>query len=91
VRFEWDEAKAITNLEKHGVSFFEASEVFEDEFMQYAYDEDHSDDEPRFLAMGETKRQRLLLVSHTVRDESIQIISARDMTANERRTFEEGE
>jgi uncharacterized DUF497 family protein len=37
------------------------------------------------------KRQRLFLVSHTVRDESIRIISARDMTANERRAFEEGE
>ena len=91
MRFEWDESKATANLEKHNVSFYEATEVFADELMQYAYDEDHSEEEPRFLAMGETKHQRLLIVSHTVRGDTIRIISAREMTPRERRDFEEGE
>ena len=54
-QFEWDNAKAIANLEKHGVSFREASEIFDDGFMQLMYDDDHSDSEERFIAIGMSK------------------------------------
>ena len=87
--FEWDETKAASNHAKHGVSFIEATDVFDDPLMQLVYDDDHSDDEDRFLALGETRTGRLLVVAHVIREEQIRLISARDATARERRDYEE--
>jgi uncharacterized DUF497 family protein len=87
--FEWDEAKAASNLEKHGVSFVEATDVFNDPFMQLIYDDAHSDDEDRFLAVGETRAGDLLVVAHVLREDRIRLISARDATGKERREYEE--
>ena len=50
--YEWDEAKARGNLEKHGVSFEEASSVFADPLYIDFYDPEHSDEEQRFLNIG---------------------------------------
>ena len=89
-QFEWDNAKAIANLEKHGVSFREASEIFDDEFMQLMYDDDHSESEERFIAIGMSKTWKLLIVVHTIRNDRFRLISARNATNSERRTYETG-
>jgi len=90
VDYEWDQEKATSNLEKHGVSFNEAASVFGDPLYIDFYDPDHSIDEHRYLIMGQSSAGRLLIVSYTERDEVVRLISAREMTASERRAFEEG-
>ncbi len=62
VEFEWDENKAVVNLTKHGVSFGEAKTVFDDPLYVDFYDPDHSDDEHRYVIIGQSKRDRLLIV-----------------------------
>lgn len=87
--FEWDEEKALTNVEKHGVSFDEASTVFADDFSLTIYDERHSTYEDRYIDIGTSIYNRLLVVVYTERTERIRIISARLATANERRQYEQ--
>lgn len=65
IEFEWDPAKAKSNLAKHGISFNEAMGVFEDPLALTIADEDHSGEEERWITLGETKRGRLLLAVHT--------------------------
>ena len=86
MRFEWDDAKARTNLRKHGVDFDEAATVFRDDGARLIPDPEHSDDEPRFVLLGLSERLRLLVVVHAYReaDSSIRIISARKATPRER-------
>ena len=88
--YDWDQAKAASNLEKHEVSFDEAATVFDDPLYIDFYDPDHSIEEHRYLIMGQSTAGRLLIVSYTERDEVIRLISAREMTASERRAYEEG-
>lgn len=92
VQFEWDEAKNKANQKKHHVSFEEAQTVFFDPTTKVAPDPDHSLDEHRFLAVGYSEMNRLLLVVHCFReeDEVIRIISARKLTRSEKKDFEEG-
>jgi len=87
--FEWDPNKAEINLRKHGVSFAEAGTVFGDELAITVPDPDHSDDENRYITVGWSNRRSLLIVSHTDRDDKIRIISARELTPRERKTYEE--
>lgn len=89
VSVEWDPAKARTNLKKHGVSFQEASSVFDDLLFITFLDMEHSLDEERYITLGLSQRNRLLLVAHTDREEAIRIISARKATRNERKFYEE--
>ncbi|NJK45091.1 MAG: BrnT family toxin [Pleurocapsa sp. SU_196_0] len=89
MEFEWDEEKAQVNKGKHEVRFEEAIEVFEDEFAAVIVDEDHSDDEDRYIILGQSKRGRLLVVVHTYREPNIRLISARAATKHERRDYEE--
>ena len=88
---EWDPVKARTNLKKHGVSFEEASTVFDDPLFITFLDVEHSLDEERYITLGLSQRNRLLLVAHTDREGAIRIISARKATKNERRFYEEAE
>lgn len=88
MRFEWNENKALSNLSKHGVSFEEAKTVFDDPFYVDFYDPDHSEDEERYLIVGESSRGRLLIVSYTERGNSIRLISAREVTRTEREAYE---
>lgn len=92
VKFEWDPAKASENYKKHGIGFGEASTVFFDEHTRVAADPEHSHKEDRFLAVGFSAKQRLLIVVHCYReaDEVIRIISARKLNKSERKQFEEG-
>ena len=84
-RFIWDEEKQKTNIEKHGVTFGEASTVFDDDDALYFVDPAHSQDEDRFIILGYSERARMLLVCHCYRngDSLIRIISARKATNKE--------
>ena len=86
--FEWDERKAIANETKHRVSFEEATTVFGDPLSVTVTDPLHSEDEERFVIVGESSRGRLLVVVHTIRMLHVRVISARKATAHERRTYE---
>ena len=85
IKFDWDPAKASSNLRKHGVSFEEAQSVFYDELAVQFYDEPHSSDEERFLMLGMSSGAHLLLVCHCERDSGgvVRIISARKATKQE--------
>jgi uncharacterized DUF497 family protein len=91
IRFEWDARKAAANLRKHGVSFEEARTVFLDENALLRPDEDHSDDEDRFLLLGLGARLRTLVVCHCYRqkDEVIRLISARKANSDERQQYDD--
>ena len=90
LRFEWDKNKAQTNLKKHGVSFDEAVTVFDDPLAYIFYDEDHSDDEAREIVIGQSKRDRLLMVCFVERVvDVVRIISARLATKKECEDYEE--
>ena len=88
MEFEWDTPKAAGNRNKHGVSFDEASDVFADAPI-IAFDDDHSADEERFIAVGVSTRNRVLVVSHTYRDGRVRIISARAATKKEQQSYGE--
>ena len=86
--FEWDETKAFSNKKKHGVSFIEASEVFNDEYSSCVHDPDHSYGEERYLLFGVSSTGNHLVVSFVETPETIRIISARRMTRQERKAYE---
>ena len=86
--FEWDAAKAIVNARKHGVTFEEASTVFGDPLAMLMPDPEHSDDEQRYLLLGMSPRQQLLVVAFLERPPRTRIISARRATHRERRRYE---
>ena len=89
MKFEWDPRKAKRNLAKHRVSFEEATTVFLDPLSATGDDPDHSAEENRSITVGVSSSGRLLTVSHTDRDDSIRIISARRSTKEEREIYEE--
>ena len=89
-RFEWNEDKARSNIVKHGVSFDEATTVFDDSLARIFDDELHSTDEKREIIIGHSINNRLLVVCFAVRpDERIRIISARLRTPREQKAYEE--
>lgn len=90
MHFEWNPIKAKKNLDKHGVSFEEASSVFYDPLAVTGADPDHSKGEERSVTFGMSSSSRLLVVAHTERGDAIRIISARIATSRERRIYEEG-
>ena len=91
LRFEWDERKAAANRRKHGVSLEEARTVFFDENALLRSDEEHSDEEDRFVLLGLSAQLRALVVCHCYReqDEVIRIISARKANSFERGQYED--
>ena len=88
MEFEWDRDKAAQNLEKHQVSFDEAVTVFHDPLAATFDDPDHSAGEQRFITIGYSSPNRLIVVAHTERGESIRIINARLATSQERKRHE---
>ena len=87
--FVWDPQKGRRNLAKHGVSFDDAVTVFEDDLFLVFADPDHSAEEDRFIIMGRTKRNHLLVVSYTEISETIRLISARKATRSEKKFYAE--
>lgn len=92
VDFEWDENKNNANYEKHGVWFEEAAQVFKDPNIRFFFDDDHSRDEDRYIAIGFSGDGKILVVAHCYREASevLRIISARKATAKERKFYEKG-
>ena len=98
IRFEWDPAKAASNLQKHGVSFEIAIRAFGDPFALTDQDRIETG-EQRWQTLGLVEGHLLLLVAHTVREEAegglpvqvLRIISARRADRKERRRYEEEE
>ena len=87
--FEWDSRKAASNLNKHGVSFNEATTVFGDPLSLLMDDPKHSEDEQRFLVMGLSAQYRLLVVAFAERPPHTRIISARLAARYERNQYEQ--
>ena len=88
MEFEWNPEKAEENLRNHGAAFAEAQTVFGDPLEVTIADPDHSDGEFRFLSLGKSAADRLLVVSYTERGSRVRIISAREATPKERREYE---
>jgi uncharacterized DUF497 family protein len=89
MNFEWDTRKAESNLHKYTVSFGEAVTIFNDELSITISDPDHSIEEDGYITIGLSNRSRLIMVSHTDRNDRIRIISARELTQAERKAYEE--
>jgi len=89
LQFEWDPEKARSNVQKHGVTFDEASTAFRDPLSATIPDPLHSEDEDRFVLIGYSHRERLLVIVHTYRSHRIRLISARPATKRERRRHED--
>mgnify|MGYP002082968765 CR=1 FL=1 len=90
MKFAWDPIKAASNLRKHAVSFEEAATVFGDPLSETFDDPDHSVGERRFVIVGRSKNDRLLLISHSDDGQTVSIISARELTRSETKLYEEG-
>ncbi len=92
MRFEWDANKNQRNARKHGVSFEEAREVFDDPLHIALLDERFTYFQERWIAIGATKRRRLVVAANLYfdddGDEVVRIISAREATSNERKQYE---
>jgi len=93
MRFEWDPVKDSKNQQKHGISFSDAREVFDDPLHLSILDERYSYFEERWISVGQTKKSQILVVANLFFDsngeEVIRIISAREATSNERKQYEE--
>ena len=88
--FEWDEVKARENLKRHKVPFDEGKTIFNDPFLLTYPDIDSSEAEERYINIGLSAKNRVLVLIHTERQSKIRIISCRKATARERRHYEEG-
>lgn len=87
--FEWDSSKAESNARKHGVTFEEAKTVFFDDRALVIPDPDHSENEDRFIIMGESGQSRMLVVVHFFRRSGtvIRLISARRAGSKEQKPY----
>ena len=86
MNIEFDPAKAASNLTKHGVSFEEAKTVLLDPQSLVREDED-AQDEQRWVMVGMSAAGRLLVVVHTMRGETVRLISARKATTKEANSY----
>lgn len=92
MKFEWDEKKAKANLKKHKIPFEEATTVFNDPLSITIDDPDHSGKlERRYVDIGFSSKDRILVVNYTERREKIRIISCRKASFSERKAYEEKE
>jgi uncharacterized DUF497 family protein len=90
MKFEWDPDKAAANEKKHGVTFHEAATVFGDPLAITFADPSHSVKEQRYITYGLSMFHRLLVVSHTDRENRMRIISTRLMNRKEIKIYEKG-
>lgn len=92
--FEWDPSKAQSNIEKHGITFEEAAEVFLDALHVSIFDDEHSRHEERWITIGKTSKGQLIVVIHTFEEQNdqnatLRVISARKATKHEQQQYEE--
>ena len=88
--FEWDAAKAKTNVRSHGVRFEESRAVFDGPYAITIADDEADPSEERFVSIGMGALGRVLIVVYTYRDDNIRTISARVAVARERAEYEAG-
>ena len=92
MRYEWDQNKNFANQKKHGISFDEAIEVFDDPLHVSVLDEKYSYFEERWITVGSTKNISIVVVVNLFfsdeGEEVIRVISAREATSNERKNYE---
>jgi len=93
-RHAWDAAKAASNLRKHGVRFELATSVLDDPHALSRYDDEHSENEERWVTLGRAENGALLIVVHTFEELNphearVRMISAREATPHERRQYED--
>lgn len=88
LEFEWDRKNAAANLRKNGVTFEEARTAFADPLSLTIPDPEHSYREYRYFLLGMAVSGRILVVSHTYRNQRIRIINARIATLTERKNYE---
>jgi uncharacterized DUF497 family protein len=93
--FEWDPNKAKSNLAKHKISFENATTIFKDVNAISIFDEEHSDNEDRWITIGIDTKTRTIVVIHTFitidkNNCNIRIVSARKATKNEQKFYKEG-
>jgi uncharacterized DUF497 family protein len=91
--FIWNSQKYQINYQKHNIAFEEAASVIIDPYTEYYVDDEHLDDEDRFIAIGYSGKLRLLVVCHCLRDDdsTFRLISARKATNAERESYENGD
>jgi uncharacterized DUF497 family protein len=91
--FVWSSEKYKQNYQKHNLTFEEAATVIVDPYTEYYVDDEHSDDEDRFIAIGYSGKLRLLVVCHCLRDNdsTFRLFSARKATNIERESYENGD
>jgi uncharacterized protein len=91
MKFVWDPTKEKTNIQKHKISFTESCYVFADQYLLTLFDEQHSEDEDRWITLGQTPNGKILVVVHTFRKiddmEVIRIISSRKATRKEAKEY----
>ena len=85
MEFEWDENKNLSNIEKHGISFYDALEVFRDSYFVFP---SNRQSEQRIVAVGKT-RGRIIAIVYTIRAGVYQIISAKAARKNEKQQYEQ--
>jgi uncharacterized DUF497 family protein len=91
-QFEWDPAKARQNARKHRVTFERGATVFLDPNALSLFDEQHSEEEDRWITLGLDQNGALLVISHTYHEEAensarVRLISARKATNNEKKQY----
>lgn len=92
-KFEWDPDKAGTNFQKHGVGFIQATSIFNDPLAVSILDDNHSEQEERWITLAQTDNGQLLVVVHTFQERNdntimVRIISARKASKSEQRQYE---
>ncbi len=85
--FDWDEANTHKNCERHEVTPEEAEDIFFRQPLVVRSDVRHAKTEKRYYALGQTRAGRRLFVVCTIRRELIRVISARDMSRNEKEIY----
>ena len=88
IEFVWDKGNIDKNWERHQVTNRECEEIFFDENKKISKDVLHSKKEKRYILLGKTKKDRLLLVIFTLRNRKVRIISARDINRKEVKLYE---
>ncbi len=91
IKIVWSEKKNRQNIRKHKIDFNEARTIFDDPLQISTNDPDHFFDERRYITLGTSEQNRLLIIAHTFGNDKIRIITARKPTRRERRNDEEGE
>lgn len=88
VKFDWNKNNVNKNWEKHRVDYRECEEIFLKGQLKILYDIKHSQKEKRYIAFGQTNKDRRLYIVFTIRNKNIRVISARDQSRRERNFYE---